>query len=119
MKSVPQDLSQILIWLTLVWTHPLSQIGNTWMLLQHFPPIMVIRWLSSLIMVSMVLLCSKVFPTQNQHFGWFSQTFYDSQCSLTTTCFPLKFIILGNSLYFLWFPVLFGSKVLSAQNLHF
>ena len=34
-------------------------------------------------------------------------------------CFPLKIRNLGSFLHFLWFPVLFFSKVLSAQKHHF
>ena len=45
--------------------------------------------------------------------------FFGSQCSLAPMCFPLKISILGCSLHFLWFPVMFSSKVLSAQNQHF
>ena len=63
-------------WLTLVWTHPLSQIGNTWVLLQHFCPIMKIGWFPSLVMVEFpVLFDSKVLLAQNLHFGWFPSFF--------------------------------------------
>ena len=177
-------------WLTLVWTHPLSQIGNMWVLLQHFCPIMKIGWFPSLVMVEFpVLFDSKVLLAQNHHFGWFPSFFmvhslvwlqcvfhlkssgwylfmvpsvawlksalcskssfwvvpftcfsfqcclapkyfllkkwtfcvvpftcYGSQCCLAPTCFPLKINIFGGSLHFSWFPVLFGSKVISAQS---
>ena len=45
-------------------------------------------------------------PAQNQHFGWCPH-FFGSPCSLAPMCFPLKISILGSSLHFLWFPVLF------------
>ena len=48
------------------------------------------------------------------HFSWFFVLFC-SQCRLAPICFPLKIHILGGSPHFLWFPVLFGSKLLSAH----
>ena len=60
-------------WLTLVWTHPLSQIGNTWVLLQHFCPIMIIGGFPSPVMVEFpVSFGSKVLLAQIQHCRWFS-----------------------------------------------
>ena len=110
-------------WLTLVWTHPLSQIGNTWVLLQHFCPIMKIGWFPSLVMFEFpVLFGSKVLLAQNHHFGWFPSffmvhsvvwlqpvfhlkssgwfPFYGSQCYLVQKWSLLK-IILGGSLHLL------------------
>ena len=119
-------------WLTLVWTHPLSQIGNTWVLLQHFCPIMKIGWFPSLVMVEFpVLFGSNVLLAQNHHFGWFRSffmvhsvfwlqrvfhlkssgwfPFYGCQCCLAQKCSLLKIISLGGSLQLLYFPVLVGS----------
>ena len=42
-----------------------------------------------------------------------------SQCCLAPKCFLLKMNILGGSLHFLWFPILFGSNIFSIQNQHF
>ena len=82
-------------WLTFVWTHPLSQIGNTWVLLQHFCPTMIIWWFPLLFMVPSVvwLRCAEELSAQNQHFGWF----------------PSLFMV----------PSLFGSNVFSTQNQYF
>ena len=66
-------------WLTLVWTYPLSQIGNTCVLLQHFCPIMKMGWFPSLFMVEFPVL-----------FG--------------SKCFLLKIIILGGSIHFFMVP---------------
>ena len=105
-------------WLTLVWTHPLSQIGNTWVLLQHFCPIMKIGCFPSLVMVEFpVLFGSKVLLAQNHHFGWFPSFFFMVYSVVWLQCiFHLKS---SGRFPFLWFPVLFGSKVLSVQNYHF
>ena len=102
-------------WLTLVGTHPPSQIGKTWVLQQNFCPIMIIGWFPLLIMVSSVVWlqstsCSKltiwVVPS----------IFYGAQCCLASMCFAFKIIILGGSLYFLCFAVLFGYKVVFAKK---
>ena len=78
-------------WLTLVWTHPLSQIGNTWVLLQHFCPIMKIGWFPSLVMVEFpVLFGFNCASCSISSFWVVPFIFYGSQCSLAPTCFPLK-----------------------------
>ena len=95
-------------WLTLVWTHPLSQIGNTWVLLQHFCPIMKIGWFPSLVMVEFpVLFGSKVLLAQNHHFGWFPSFFMVHSVVWLQPVFHLK-----SSGWFPFYgsPVLFGSK---------
>ena len=53
-------------WLTLVWTHPLSQIGNNTFFSQscQLGGSLHMLWFA-------VLFGSKVLPAQNQHFGWF------------------------------------------------
>ena len=101
------------------------------------------RWFPSFVLVP-VLFGSILFSAQNQNFGWFPSlvmipsvvwlqstsyskstfsvvpiTCHGSQCCLAPKCFLLKIIILGGSLRLSWFPVLFSSKVLSAQNQHF
>ena len=42
-----------------------------------------------------------------------------SQCWLAPYCFLLRIEFLGGSFHLSWFPVLFGSRVLCAQNQHF
>ena len=91
-------------WLTLVWTHPLSQIGNKHLFSQSWQlgGSLHLLWFP-------VLFGSKVLPAQNQTFWMVPIICYGSQCSLAPMCFPLKINILDGSLYLLWFPVVFGS----------
>ena len=95
---------------------------------QHF------GWFHSLFMVSSAVLFGfNVFSTQNSTLKvvnvWFQSascskamfwvvpfTCHGSQYCLAPKCFQLKINILGGSLHFLWFPVLFGSNVFSTQN---
>ena len=123
-------------WFTLVWTHPLSQIGNTRVLL-NFCPSNQDNWMvpftcygsqcclapkcfllemkiffgSLHFLWFQVLFSSNVFSIQNQHLRWFPPFLKnDFYCCLASMCFPLKINILGGSLPFTWFFVLFGSQ---------
>ena len=113
-----------------------------WLIIQSCG-LVTIKWFPSFVLVP-VLFGSILFSAQNQNFGWFpslvmipsvvwlhsascsKSTFWvvpinchGSQCCLAPKCFLLKINILGGSLFLSLFPVLFGSKVLSAQNQHF
>ena len=66
-----------------------------------------------------VFFSFEVLSAQNEHFGWFLSHFMVPSVVGLQHCFPLKIVILGDSLHFLWFPVLFGSNVFSAQNQYF
>ena len=69
-------------------------------------------WISSVVWLQSAS-CSKSSLWVGHSFFFFLN---GSQCSLAPTCFPLK---IKWVVPFLWFPVLFGPKVLSAQNHHF
>ena len=79
---------------------------------------MIIGWFPSLVTVPSVVWLQSA--SYSKSTSWVVPLiFYGSQCRLAPTCFPHKINSLCGSLYFLWFPVLFGSKVLSTQNQHF
>ena len=98
-------------WLTLVWTHPFSQIGNTLVLLHHrliktcatptdiyiyrilwlhhFCPIMLIGRFPSIFMVPSVVWLQNVLCSKST-FWVVPFTCYGSQCCLAPKCFLLK-----------------------------
>ena len=68
---------------------------------------------------SQYFLASKVLSAQNHHFEWFPSLVMVLSVVWLLGAFCIKMNILGGSLHFLWFPVLFVSNMLSTQNQHF
>ena len=73
----------------------------------QFPPLFMV---DSIVWLQCVFCSNQYFFT----FSWFFVLFCSQYC-LAPICFPLIINILGGSPLYLWFPVLFGSKLLSAH----